>query len=213
MKRADRIPWVFVLVLFGALVVQRSCFQISAIDPAEEDITAAQDSIVVLTRVLSSALEREALAATLAAQSDTVLVRVVERVEVETAQAVALAISSELVFASAVDSLRARVDTTGNRLLDQIVTGHETRVEADSTKYDALEVRLGATEASAGLWQGLAFDRLAVMDAQAATIGQWEISDASKDIVIAGLRSSQRTLKVGGGAGVLLLIVGLVSLR
>jgi len=195
------LPWLLVGGLAVAIVLMRG---LDHSDQVVRDALAQRDSLADSLATMAPAY-RDALARIEAAdaqanRSDTVLVEVVDTVEVMTAQARAMAQGAELTFANATDSLRARSDSVGVRLLDQVVAAHVNRVAADSIRYAALRIQLDSTEASRILWResSMAKDTALAVQAERFRLAQ-EINQAN-DRAIRGLQRQSTAAQVIGAA-------------
>lgn len=194
-------PWILVLALFGGLLFQQWA---AGNDTEVRDALARADSLAdtlaSTDAAYQAAVARERIADSLATRTDTLLVTLVDTVEVITAQARAMALGAELRFESATDSLRARSDSVGVRLLDQVIQAHTDRTAADSTAYAALRVQLDTTDAARLLWRASSFAKdtvLAVRDEQLRIA--LDINEANQ-VAIRGLqRQSTAAQVIGAG--------------
>lgn len=143
-KKRER--WQFTSLILFMVLLFSGGFSWSIFEDRDTKWRMALDSIAGYDSTLVAQQSRVDSLARIAEARDTVLIRVVDSVEVATADELARAERARQTYETAADSLRARVDTTGERLLDQMMAAEREEDAADERRYRALEVRLGATE-------------------------------------------------------------------
>lgn len=163
----------------------------------------ALDSVHALDSTLIASRARVNELFIQAQQRDTILVTTIQYVDSTTAAEEAKEEAASREFDTAIDSLRARVDSTGSRLLDQIVSADAREDSSKDAQYDALVVQLRATESSLNTWRMRSLEQDITITTYDAREEQHVAAEESMQREIDGLRRSQSiTRKIALGLAV-----------
>lgn len=209
-QKRTRFWMITFFICFGLSSVGGS-WSFLAFGSLEDEWRTALDSIATYDQTLAHTQARVDSLGVLARTRDTVLVHVVDSVEVASAEEQARVERASETFVSAVDSLRARVDSVGSRLLDQIVTAEAEEDSAQAARYRGLEVRLGATEQALFATRSREAAQDSLITVHRAREALHVQAEEALQIEVRNLRASQSlTRKILVGA---LVVVGAQAIR